>query len=135
MKKGAVSLPRPGLTALHHVAIKGHAELVPLLVQRGATIDRRSSYDDTPLHFAAAWGHCGAAAALLHAGADPRLLDGDGYCIVVPITRSLRATSSLGADPRLLDGDGDTPLGAALNEEQHEVVRLLQRRAESDARR
>ncbi len=60
-----------GATPLHAAASQNQAEVVRLLLARGADAKARGGYDDaTPLH-TAAWGnHVAAAEALLDGGAD-----------------------------------------------------------------
>jgi len=58
-----------GNTELHLAALKGCAELVPLLVKHGADVNAVNEYNHTPLYYAAKHGHRKAAEALVAAGA------------------------------------------------------------------
>lgn len=96
-----------GATALQAAALKGHAEVVVLLLERGAKVDvglplhdaavggsqvavralvqhgaKVGAVDpatgDTPLHYAATWGKLEAARALIELGADRMAKNGRG---------------------------------------------------------
>ena len=69
-----------GETALHRVALGGHAELVRALGgTHGADLNAQESfYGSTPLHYAASSGKTAAARALLELGADASLRNQDG---------------------------------------------------------
>lgn len=68
-----------GQTALHLVAAAGAADLVSLLLARGAAANVQDVYWTTPLHYAATSGDVAAVRALLEAGADPNAADEDGF--------------------------------------------------------
>lgn len=69
-----------GNTALHDAALKGHYEIVKLLLDHGAIIDIRSGVDDldTPLIDATSRGHLEIVKLLLTKGADPRIFNAQG---------------------------------------------------------
>ena len=96
-----------GATALQAAALKGHGDVVALLLEKGAKVDmglplhdaavggsaaavralvkhgaKLNAVDpksgDTPLHYAATWGKLEAAKALLEMGADAKLKNGRG---------------------------------------------------------
>ncbi|KAJ6539478.1 ankyrin repeat-containing domain protein [Mycena capillaripes] len=46
-----------GKTALHIAALKGHEELVRMLIDFGADVDLSDNKGNTPLHYASSWGH------------------------------------------------------------------------------
>jgi hypothetical protein len=58
-----------GNTELHLAAMKGLADLVPLLVKHGAGVNAVNEYNHTALYYAAKHGHRKAADALIAAGA------------------------------------------------------------------
>ena len=69
-----------GITALHRAVWEGQAEVVRLLVQRGADINPKKVVGEmgnewTPLHFAAEHNQVECARLLLEAGADPNVED------------------------------------------------------------
>ncbi|MEM8781217.1 MAG: glyoxalase superfamily protein [Planctomycetota bacterium] len=72
------TLARAGLqehrrTALHLAAAKGQAEIVRLLLERGADANARDRGDHAyPMHFAAESGHLDVVRALIRAGGDVR---------------------------------------------------------------
>jgi len=59
-----------GNTELHLAALKGHAHLVPLLVQHGADVNARNDFGHTALHYAAQHGYRSVADALITLGAN-----------------------------------------------------------------
>jgi hypothetical protein len=59
-----------GNTELHLAAMRGFADLVPLLVKHGAQVNAVNEYGHTPLYYAARHGYRKAADALIAAGAD-----------------------------------------------------------------
>jgi ankyrin repeat protein len=58
-----------GNTELHLAAMKGLADLVPLLVKHGADVNAVNEYNHTALYYAAKHGHRRTADALIAAGA------------------------------------------------------------------
>jgi ankyrin repeat protein len=61
-----------GSTELHMAAMKGLADLVPLLVKHGADVNAVNEYGRTALYYAARHGQRQSAEALTGAGADAR---------------------------------------------------------------
>ena len=55
------------------VAFKGHVESARMLLDRGAVIDIRNRYGETPLHQALRWGEIQLVRLFLERGADPNL--------------------------------------------------------------
>ncbi|GJN94302.1 hypothetical protein Rhopal_007376-T1 [Rhodotorula paludigena] len=69
-----------GITPLHWAAINGHTLFCKALVDRGAQIDARGGdLDATPVMWAARNGHLGVVHLLLQYGADPTLVDSQGF--------------------------------------------------------
>ena len=62
-----------GLTALHWAALCGQAEIVLLLLERGADVSSKTTPGWTPLHFAACCGREAMVQLLLDRGADETL--------------------------------------------------------------
>lgn len=56
----------------------GHADVVSLLLENGALVDKADRYGSTPLLAAAEEGHADVVRVLLQAGADKSLTDEDG---------------------------------------------------------
>ena len=67
-----------GRRALNWAAWYDRVPAIRLLVARGATIDAANHTGFTPLHHAAENGSAAAATALLEAGADPAMPNGQG---------------------------------------------------------
>ena len=67
---------KPGWTALHYAATKGHLEIINLLLENNAYIDAESPNGTTPLMMAAQYGTPEAVKLLLNAGADPLIKNG-----------------------------------------------------------
>jgi TonB family protein len=67
-----------GWTALMYAVEGGQAEIVGMLLEAGASPDRRNPSGQTALHLAALYGRTAAARLLLRAGADHELRDAEG---------------------------------------------------------
>lgn len=59
-------------------ARRGHAQMVPLLVDAGLKVEGSGKTSVPPLHRAARHGHHQVLAALLEAGANPHVIDAEG---------------------------------------------------------
>ena len=70
---------RFGVSLTHRAAAGGHAELLRLLLARGATADCTSDVGNTPLMLAAANGHLPVVELLLAEGVDPERENRWGY--------------------------------------------------------
>jgi ankyrin repeat protein len=66
------------LTPVHTAALKGHAEVVTILLKAGAEVNAKVLENCTPLYYAAENGHAEVVKILLMAGADPRAADRAG---------------------------------------------------------
>jgi len=62
---------RPGWTPLHYAAVSGNVDLLRYLLDRNAYIDAQSPNRTTPLMMAARHDHVDAVRLLVEAGADP----------------------------------------------------------------
>jgi ankyrin repeat protein len=69
------------------VAFRGHVESARMLLERGAVIDIRNIFGETPLHQSIRWGRIKLVRLFLEHGADPNLPDNDG---VIPSEMALR---------------------------------------------
>jgi len=67
------------VSALGDAALRGHAQVVRLLLQHRALVDVQRTDGKTPLHCAAEQGHSQCVALLLEAGACPLARDQNGH--------------------------------------------------------
>ncbi len=67
------------LQPMHVAACKGHASLIPALLEAGADLESKSKGGRTPLLFACLSGSTSIAKALLDAGADVAVTDARGF--------------------------------------------------------
>ena len=79
-----------GNTELHLAAIRGFADMVPLLVKHGADVNAVNDYNHTALYYAAGHGHRKAADALIAAGADKSTIVETNYGKSPQLTETLR---------------------------------------------
>jgi len=74
---------RGGYTALHAAAYSGSVEIARLLLDHGAALeDRENVSDHTPLFLAAEEDRIAVAELLLARGADPTVIDRDGFSVL-----------------------------------------------------
>jgi ankyrin repeat protein len=85
----AVAPGAEALTPLIHASHQGHADVVALLLAHGCgDIDRQDDNNSgVALHYACDGGHTGVVRALLGAGADPHVVDREGY---TPLAQAVR---------------------------------------------
>jgi uncharacterized protein len=131
----AQTAPSPGDIAryggLHAAAHKGLAAEIERLAAAGARVDERDAHGRTPLHVATFAGQRDAVRALLNAGADHGLLEGDRYdavtiAAVANDEETLRLLLASGASARLVTSRYDgTALVAAAHLGHAGVVRQL----------
>jgi ankyrin repeat protein len=121
-----------GTTALAAAATNGQEEIVELLMEKGAQIDKRDEKGKTPLMFAVLNGHTEAAEALLEKGAAIDAKDYTGHTILMQaaykgLTASVRFLLEKGADPDWLDENDQTAYthaGYGGHKETAELLRL-----------
>ena len=68
-----------GETALHWFAVEDDLEIVAWLRSKGATVNNRTEFDETPLSEAASLGHEEMCRYLLSVGGDPTIGSTHGY--------------------------------------------------------
>ena len=113
------SLPKGGgRTPLHYAVTYGAADLIGLLVSRGADVNAADDTGLTPLHAAAMISHTTEAGLLIEHGADLEARDKFGdtpffFAAMHGQVRMLDFLLKAGADPYAENNEGLTPLDAA----------------------
>ncbi|XP_061855619.1 palmitoyltransferase ZDHHC13 isoform X2 [Colius striatus] len=107
---------KENVTLLHWAAINNRQELVKYYISKGAIVDQLGGdLNSTPLHWAIRQGHLPMVMLLLKCGADPSLIDGEGFSSIhlavlfqhMPIVAYL---ISKGQNVDTVDLNGQTPL-------------------------
>ncbi|NXH18475.1 ZDH13 Palmitoyltransferase, partial [Bucco capensis] len=107
---------KENVTLLHWAAINNRQELVKYYISKGAVVDQLGGdLNSTPLHWAIRQGHLPMVILLLKCGADPSLIDGEGFSSIhlavlfqhMPIVAYLIAK---GQSIDTTDLNGQTPL-------------------------
>ncbi|KAL1006998.1 hypothetical protein UPYG_G00080410 [Umbra pygmaea] len=107
---------KENVSLLHWAAINNRSEVVKYYMLKGAIIDQLGGdLNSTPLHWAIRQGHLSMVIQLLKYGADPSVVDGEGYRSLhlailfqhMPIASYLMAK---GQEVDLPDLNGQTPL-------------------------
>ncbi|XP_075568760.1 palmitoyltransferase ZDHHC13 [Pelecanus crispus] len=107
---------KENVTLLHWAAINNRQELVKYYISKGAIVDQLGGdLNSTPLHWAIRQGHLPMVMLLLKCGADPTLIDGEGFSSIhlavlfqhMPIVAYL---ISKGQNIDTTDFNGQTPL-------------------------
>lgn len=71
---------KENVTLLHWAAINNRADLIKYYISKGAVVDQLGGdLKSTPLHWAIRQGHLQMVIQLMRYGADPSLVDGEGY--------------------------------------------------------
>lgn len=103
-----------------------HAEIVALLVDRGARIDARDQAGSTALH-SAAEHNAGSARTLLKGGAavDARDRRGQTPLFEASTVEAAALLLDAGADPNAIAADGESPYSNALRNRSKQIQELL----------
>ena len=112
-----------GNTFLHKAVLKGHIDIVKLLLVAGADKDEdinvKNNYGNTPLHYAAANDHTDTVKLLLDAGADKEVKCEKGWTPLHSAAERGHANTvklllDAGAYKDVMNNDGNTPLHYAV---------------------
>ncbi|XP_019407388.1 PREDICTED: palmitoyltransferase ZDHHC13 isoform X1 [Crocodylus porosus] len=107
---------KENVTLLHWAAINNRLDLVKFYISKGSVVDQLGGdLNSTPLHWAIRQGHLSMVILLLKCGADPSLIDGEGFSSIhlavlfqhMPIIAYL---ISKGQSVDSTDVNGQTPL-------------------------
>ncbi|XP_064432814.1 palmitoyltransferase ZDHHC13 isoform X2 [Mirounga angustirostris] len=107
---------KENVSLLHWAAINNRLDLVKFYISKGAVVDQLGGdLNSTPLHWAIRQGHLPMVILLLQYGADPTLIDGEGFSSIhlavlfqhMPIIAYL---ISKGQSVNMTDLNGQTPL-------------------------
>ena len=115
---------------LRNAAKEGNTEEVELLLDRGANIEAKNRWGQTPLLIAADWGKTETVERLLNRGANIEAQDNDGWTPLMYAARSGNTETvalliERGANIEAQDNDGWTPLMYAARSGNTETVALL----------
>ncbi|KAL9958194.1 hypothetical protein ACROYT_G035173 [Oculina patagonica] len=116
--KCANSVGWHGLTPLHHAALKDNQELVDLLVQYGADVNKPNAYGETPLHLACQSASLTFVHKFLEIGAELRAEDSAGRTCIHHAAKGgsilkLHYLTACGLSLKKRDNRGQTALHAA----------------------
>jgi len=116
-------------TPLFDASGRGHAEVVELLLAKGADPNKANKDGETPLFDASGQGHVEVVELLLAKGADPNKEDKDGWTPLFwacryPHVEVVELLLKAGADVNQLDNLERTPL-TILDEDCTEIAELL----------
>jgi ankyrin repeat protein len=101
----------------------GHVQLVRVLLEGGAGVERTSDYQQTALHLAAFYGHLDVVRLLLDWGAKVDPLDKDNYTSL----HYAAMTGHLSVLKLLVDGGADVTLKNGRGQTASELSRSLGR--------
>ncbi|MHC9086360.1 ankyrin repeat domain-containing protein [Luteimonas sp. RIT-PG2_3] len=121
-----------GRSALHEAALRGHADIIAILLAAGADVHARDLAGRTPLLDGARGAHLAAVETLLAAHSDARVVDNDGrnaltlVCLAeVPSPPLVQRLRELGVPPDQADHAGRHAIEHAASAGRWSLVSLL----------
>ena len=117
-------------TALHHACIRGHQNVVTMLLDKGADVNAVSAQGETPLHAAALMGRFFIVKSLLQKGANINIADHRGYTALMFAIREghedvVKLLLNYEASVYCRTVDGFTPLHIACCRRNLSIVKLI----------
>lgn len=136
-----------GTLPLHFACDEGKAEVVKVLIARGADVNAQNAYHFTPLHvICSGWGNVECARLLLEAGANPDLKESNAgmtpllWAAAKANTELVKLLLAHGADTEIRNNEGRTALETvrinyaySANESKKAVIDMLEKAAPKDA--
>jgi ankyrin repeat protein len=127
-------------TPLHWASLKGHVQVVVVLLEHGADIEAKNDLDWTPLHYACFYGHVTVGNELLSRGAniEAKTMTGDtplhwaSHRDHLPVVKALRA---VGANILAANNSGELAIHRAVRFEHSAVAKHLLREFYATIRR
>jgi ankyrin repeat protein len=121
---------KDGRTALHWAALKGHTEIVKILLGKGAEVNFADKDSQTALNKAAYRGHTEIVKMFLKNGAEVNFADKDSQTALNKAayrghTEIVKMFLKNGAEVNSADKDGQTALHAAASWGHAEIVEML----------
>ena len=121
-----------GRTPLHEAALRGHKEVVELVIDKDADVNAKNWEGGTPLHYAALTGRKEIAELLIDNGADVNAKDDDGstplrYAVGWGHKEIVELLIANGADVNVKSKFGETPLDLAIINNETETAAILRK--------
>jgi ankyrin repeat protein len=127
------------MTPLHVAALEGSVDAAKALIERGADVNAQDGDGMAPLHLALEFGQCDMALFLLQHSADVNVHDRGGrtplhLAAKAGCVEAAKLLLGHGADVNVRDGDGNTLLHYAVRSVNKDVIELVLRDADVNAK-